>query len=108
MSIGMNLQSGTVLSGIDHIKQSIADILTTPIGSRVMLPEYGSRLFDLTDQPLSVGFILQLKVAVIEAIDRWEPRVKVLKVDIDSASPINFALSLFVIGSDTTTIQVAL
>lgn len=108
MSVGMDLTTGRQLIGIDHIKQSIADILTTPIGSRIMLPEYGSRLFDLTDQPLSVGFILQLKVAVIEAIDKWEPRVKVLKVDIESAQPISFKLSLFVIGSDTTTIQVAL
>lgn len=108
MSVGMDLTTGRQLIGIDHIKQSIADILTTPIGSRIMLPEYGSRLFDLTDQPLSVGFILQLKVAVIEAIDKWEPRVKVLKVDIESAQSISFKLSLFVIGSDTTTIQVAL
>jgi hypothetical protein len=37
------------LEGIDHLKQSIIDILTTPIGSRVMRRDYGSRLFELVD-----------------------------------------------------------
>ena len=35
------------LSGVDHICQSIVDILTTPLETRVMLPEYGTQLFDL-------------------------------------------------------------
>ncbi len=32
------------------VEDSIRDILSTPIGSRVMLPEYGSRLFELIDR----------------------------------------------------------
>jgi phage baseplate assembly protein W len=39
---GMNRNTGRKLSGVDHLRQSIVDILTTPIGSRVMRRDYGS------------------------------------------------------------------
>ena len=48
---GMDANTGRALSGVDHLKQSVRDILTTPIGSRVMRRDYGSRLFDLIDNP---------------------------------------------------------
>lgn len=48
--LGMDRNTGKLLSGTDHIRQSIVDILTTPLGTRVMLPEYGSKLFDLVDR----------------------------------------------------------
>ncbi len=37
---GMNANTGKELEGIEHLKQSIIDILTTPIGSRVMRRDY--------------------------------------------------------------------
>ena len=52
---GMDRNTGRALEGIAHLRQSIRDILTTPIGSRVMRWEYGSRLFRLVDAPLSRG-----------------------------------------------------
>lgn len=45
--LGMDRNTGKLLSGTDHIRQSIVDILTTPLGTRVMLPEYGSKLLIL-------------------------------------------------------------
>ena len=47
--IGMNAKTGKALSGVDHLKQSIQDIVTTPLGSRVMRRDYGCGLFDLLD-----------------------------------------------------------
>ena len=44
MTHGMNKVSGKPLLGIEHLKQSIIDILTTPIRIRVMRREYGSRV----------------------------------------------------------------
>ena len=38
------------------IEESIKDILLTPLGSRVMLPEYGSRLFELIDRRVDDEF----------------------------------------------------
>ncbi len=49
--IGMSRSTGQALTDTDHIRQSIGDILRTPIGSRVMRRNYGSLLSAMIDQP---------------------------------------------------------
>ncbi|EXU76011.1 baseplate assembly protein, partial [Erwinia mallotivora] len=51
MYLGMNRDTGEAVTDIDHIRQSVRDILITPEGSRVARREYGSLLSRLTDQP---------------------------------------------------------
>lgn len=84
---GINNADGKFLSGIDHLRQSIIDILTTPIGSRVMRRDYGSRLFELVDAPLNRPTLLNLYSATAEALAKWEPRFKLTKVIAISAAP---------------------
>lgn len=74
---GMNDRNGTAIDGLDHIRQSVADILTTPLGTRVMRREYGSLLPDIIDQPLTDANILRLYAATVIALARWEPRIRV-------------------------------
>jgi len=54
--LGMDRRTGLPLSGLDHLRQSIEDILTTPIGSRRMRPGYGSRLRRYVDLPVNDGW----------------------------------------------------
>lgn len=49
--LGMNSQTGLSISEVEHIRQSVRDILVTPVGSRVMRREYGSLLSQMIDQP---------------------------------------------------------
>jgi phage baseplate assembly protein W len=70
-----------------HIRQSIADIVTTPVGTRVMLPEYGSKLPRLVDNPVTQSWKLEVYAAVADALRRWEPRVTVERVQIDAVGP---------------------
>lgn len=91
---GINSTNGKRLSGIDHLHQSIRDILTTPIGSRVMRRDYGSRLFDLIDAPLNRSTLTDLYAATAEALARWEPRFQLAKVTAVAASPGSVQLSL--------------
>ncbi|MCE8023672.1 GPW/gp25 family protein [Billgrantia aerodenitrificans] len=77
---GMNAQTGRRLEGLDHIRQSVRNILTTPIGSRVMRREYGSLLPELIDAPLNDATLLQAYAASIMAIIRWEPRIRVTAI----------------------------
>lgn len=77
---GMAVATGRALGDIDHIRQSVRDILTTPIGSRVMRREYGSLLPDLIDQPLNGATLLRAYAATIMALVRWEPRIRVTRV----------------------------
>lgn len=78
----MNAKTGKALEGIEHLKQSIVDILTTPIGSRVMRRDYGSRLFELVDRPINRDFMLEIYAATAEALQKWEKRFKLEKVKI--------------------------
>ncbi|MFV0481347.1 MAG: GPW/gp25 family protein [Campylobacteraceae bacterium] len=66
------------------IENSIRDILLTPLGSRVMLPEYGSRLFELVDKRVNDEFRADLTAYVVEAIEKWEKRVRVEEVRLKS------------------------
>lgn len=86
MTRGMSRDSGTELKGIDHLRQSITDILTTPVGTRVFRRDYGSRLPRLVDRPINQSLIVDLVAATAEALDRWEPRIKLERVRIVSAS----------------------
>lgn len=91
---GINANTGARLSGIEHLRQSIRDILTTPIGSRVMRRDYGSRLPDLIDAPLNRATLLDIYAATAEAIARWEPRLSLQSVSVASAAPGRIELDL--------------
>lgn len=82
---GTNASNGKHLADMAHLRQSIRDILTTPLGSRVMRREYGSRLPDLVDWPTNPVTLLEVYAATAEAIARWEPRVRLLKVRASSS-----------------------
>lgn len=77
---GMNAGTGKALADLAHIRQSVRDILTTPIGSRVMRRDYGSLLPELIDQPLNGATLLRAYAATIMALVRWEPRIRVTRV----------------------------
>jgi len=80
---GMHITSGKLLSGTDHLRQSIADILTTPVGTRVMRRDYGSLLFDLIDQPDNGFTRIRMYAATASALLRWEPRIRISQVSIE-------------------------
>lgn len=73
---GMSVVDGRALEGEAHLAQSIADILTTPIGSRVLRRDYGSLLPELIDQPYSPTLRQKIMAAVAMALARWEPRIR--------------------------------
>lgn len=86
----MNRKDGTLIQDeTAHIRQSVADILLTPIGSRVMRRAYGSQLFELIDRPTNMALALQLSAASVMALKKWEPRIEVtrFKVHFDPNQP---------------------
>lgn len=91
---GTSATTGKRLAGINHLRQSIVDILTTPIGSRVMRRDYGSRLFQLVDAPMNRGTLLDLYAATAEALRTWEPRFDLEQVTATSAEPGRVVLEL--------------
>lgn len=80
--IGMDRRTGQPLSGVAHLRQSIEDILGTPLGSRRMRPEYGSRLRRMVDLPVNEGWKSAVQAEVARALGRWEPRLKLQRVQV--------------------------
>ncbi|WP_068634905.1 GPW/gp25 family protein [Thauera butanivorans] len=77
---GMHVSTGRRCAELDHLRQSIRDILTTPIGSRVMRRDYGSYLPELIDQPFNDATRQRLMGASVMALHRWEPRLRIERI----------------------------
>lgn len=110
---GTNASTGKSIEGAAWIRQAIADILTTPIGTRVGRRDYGSRLFSLTDSTLNKSGLLAIYAATIEAIDKWlrdadgNKLIKILKVEattIAQGGRVTITLTAELVGTGETTI----
>ncbi|WP_047759359.1 MAG: GPW/gp25 family protein [Wolbachia endosymbiont of Armadillidium vulgare] len=91
---GMDTKTGKALEGMEHLKQSIIDILTTPINSRIMRRDYGSRLFELVDKPIDRDLTLEIYAATAEALGKFERRFKLEKVKIAEVKEGRVTLNL--------------
>ncbi len=87
------------------VEESIKRILTTPIGSRVMRPLYGSRLYLLRDRTYSKPWELLATRFIFEAIAQNEPRAVVDRVTFEVA-PVVGVVNMKVHLSDGNTVGV--
>ncbi len=92
--IGMDRRSGQPLSGLAHLRQSIEDILTTPLGSRRMRPDYGSKLRRFVDLPVNEGWKSAVQAEVARSLVRWEPRLKLERVRVTAVVDGQISLQL--------------
>lgn len=92
--IGVDRDTGASVGGIDHLRQSIRDILTTRIGTRVMRRAYGSDIPNLIDRPMTPLLAIDFYAATAIALDRWEPRVRLDRIELTDARPGRVELSM--------------
>ncbi len=95
---GTNAANGQPLEGLAHLKQSIRDVLSTPVGTRIMRRDYGSRLFELVDRPTNPALLVELYAATAEALARWEPRLAVESVRVDDGGLTSGSIALILEG----------
>ncbi|KJF43759.1 GPW/gp25 family protein [Draconibacterium sediminis] len=92
-------KSVKLLENEEDIKSSLEILLSTRLGERIMVPDYGCNLDELLFKPLN----LTLKTYVIDLIKRailyHEPRIDVNKIAID---PINEPEGELLINIDYT------
>lgn len=91
---GLNRHTTKIMTDDAHLVQSISDILSTPIGSRVLRRDYGSDLPLLIDAPINPETMIDLFHAAAVALDKWEPRFKLRRVEISEARPGHVDLRL--------------
>ncbi len=84
--IGTHAATGKRLEGDAHLAQSIADILTTPLGTRLMRHDYGSLLPELIDQPFNGLTRMRMFGAAAVALMRWEPRITLARIGIEAGA----------------------
>ena len=70
---GMNDRTGKHNDGFEYLKQRIRDILSTPLGSRVMRRNYGSELFKRIDNPTNGELIANIYSDCVTALYNFEP-----------------------------------
>jgi hypothetical protein len=80
MRTGIDRNTGAVLTGWGHCVQSILDIVSTAIGSRVIARPYGSDGPDMIDRPQSPPSIVAHWSAIAEALRKWEPGFRLKQV----------------------------
>ena len=83
----MDMHTGAPLDDFDHIRQSVAKIITTPIGSRVMRRPYGSLIPALIDAPINERVRLLIMAATATAVIKWEHRIRPAHVQLAADGP---------------------
>ncbi|GAA5097343.1 GPW/gp25 family protein [Wohlfahrtiimonas larvae] len=73
-------ETGKPIALNEHIEQSIMDIITTRIGSRVMLRYYGTLLPEMVDKPGSDYTLMLLMASTTMALLTYEPRIILSRV----------------------------
>jgi phage baseplate assembly protein W len=67
-----------VVTGADALNENIDNILECPVGSFMFNRAFGSRIKSILFEPMNDLTAYRLKISIIEAIEKWEPRVLVL------------------------------
>lgn len=101
--LGMDRNSGLAIEDLDHIRQSVSDILNTPVGSRVMRRNYGSLLSELIDQPQNGALRLQMMAVCYTALLQREPRVSLTAITFDTGYDGKMVIELTGSRNDTAT-----
>jgi phage baseplate assembly protein W len=78
--IGLSRVTGLAIDGSDHLRQSLHDIASTLIGTRLCRRDYGSLVPELIDQPVNAATTMRLMSALTTAYVLWEPRVRIQKI----------------------------
>ncbi len=71
-----------LVSGERDIEQAIWIILGTRPGERVMRPLFGCRVYELVFEPINATTASLIQDYVREALEFWEPRIKILDIKV--------------------------
>ena len=79
-SVGLNAATGAVLTGWEHVLQSLSDIFTTGFGERIIREWYGSFVPNLLGQLITPDEVTPFFVAITSAIPALSPHAVIIAV----------------------------
>jgi uncharacterized protein len=87
----------------EAVKTSINNILNTRKGERVMVPEFGVDFDEALFEPIDQDTMNFLADSVKETVERWDDRVKIVKVEFTAkpdSNQINLVVTYRITGND--------
>lgn len=90
-----NTKDVTILKDIDAVKQSVKNLVLTAQGERPFQPLLGSNIRKLLFEPVDDFTAFDIKEEVQTTLQNFEPRAKILNIDVVSEPDNNrFRLSI--------------
>ena len=90
------------ITDVNDITNSMRNILTTRLGERPFMPDYGSKIFDSLFELVDFISLDQAAASAREALEFWEPRVEILNV-IPESNPdqneIQLTIEFYLVGA---------
>ncbi len=83
-----------MVEGEEDVEQSIAIILGTARGERVMRPDFGCGIHELPFETISSPLVAEVRRVVREALVRFEARIEVLRVEVHTGQAIKGKLEI--------------
>lgn len=83
---GFNQGKSLWINGSDSVRDVLWNILLTSPGERLMRPEFGAGLRQFIHQPNNQTTRRLIADQALKAISRWEPRISVLDLRVDTSS----------------------
>lgn len=83
-----NTKAVKLTTGTEDINKSLHILLSTRLGERIMLPEYGCNLEELIFQSLDITLKTYIKDLISTAILYHEPRIDVTKIELDTTNEL--------------------
>lgn len=69
-------------TGYDLLNSDLTTLITWPLGNRFLLGEFGSRIFDLIEEPNNDALKSLLRTFVQDAVAEWETRLIFVDVQV--------------------------
>jgi phage baseplate assembly protein W len=85
--LGVDARGAIALAhAAEDVQQAIAMILSTAPGERPMRPEFGCRIHEFVFDRVDASTIGRVEHEVRVSLERWEPRIEVVSVGIDTTA----------------------
>lgn len=69
MKTGMCRDTGAALFGVAYLRQRLADVINTPLGSLVGRRDFGSNIHEMVDKNVNRSFYMHCYMRLAEAIN---------------------------------------
>lgn len=97
--VDVDRETGEYISGWTRIRQSIITILTTRVFTRIMRLWWGSDFQSMIDKPINEETVMNGIMAIVRAINKYEPEFQIVSVEIPSADATG-TMTIIVNGID--------